>query len=333
MTGHKSRKRRHEAVLARAFTLVELLVVIAIIGVLVALLLPAVQAARESARRSACFNSLKQVGLALQHFHDAQRHFPPGRGAPAPRVFSPHAYLLPYFEEGSIALQIDYAQAPTSLVIAGVPYSGMANSGAANSVVPVLQCASDPAGGRVPGSTYGGTSYAACTGSGTVGSGTLVKSDGVFFLGSAISFRNLTDGSSHTAAFCERMLGNGQSLAATAVSNSEPYILELASGYSVSPTTCDASSSGNWYSTRGAKWILGNYGNTLYNHFYPPNSTHWDCMDQTQQKGLFGGRSNHPGGVNLLLCDGSARFVDDQVDLKLWQALATRDSNEAVESF
>ncbi|MBI2823222.1 MAG: DUF1559 domain-containing protein [Planctomycetia bacterium] len=311
-----------------AFTLVEVLVVIAIIGILIALLLPAVQAARETSRRTACANNLKQLGLAIQAFYDSNRCFPPGRGGPPPKVFSPQAYLLPYVEQGTLQAQIDLASAPTNLTIGGVPYSGAANAFAASQTVPVLTCPSDPAEGRVPGSTFGGTNYAGCTGSGTVNFGTLVAADGVFFLTSRVGFQNLTDGSSHTAAFSERTLGNG--LATTTLTRDVAglYIWELGTGTDVTPAACDAISSGSWYSTRGAKWILGNYGNTLYNHYYTPNATKWDCMNMAQQKALMGPRSNHSGGVNLLLCDGSARFAIDSVDLAVWRAVSTCAGDE-----
>src|SRR5437879_7154229 len=84
------------------FTIVELLVVIAVIGVLVALLLPAVQAARESSRRLSCGNNLKQIGVALQNFHGVYGRFPMGRGQPVPGIFSPQPSLLPYLEENSL---------------------------------------------------------------------------------------------------------------------------------------------------------------------------------------------------------------------------------------
>jgi prepilin-type N-terminal cleavage/methylation domain-containing protein len=317
----------------RGFTLVELLVVIAIIGFLIALLLPAVQAAREASRRASCANNLKQLGLALLECYDVQQHFPPGRGGPAPQVFSPQAYILPYVEQNGLYAQLDLKSAPTSLVIAGVSYSGANNAVAASQIVGVLKCPSDPADGQVPGSTFGGTNYVANTGSGTVGNGTIVGADGVFYLTSAVRFADLVDGSSHTAAFSERMLGTGQMLNVPTLGPSDAalYVLELGTGIDVSVPTCATLATGDWYSTRSAKWILGNYGNTLYNHFYAPNSTTYDCMNLAQQKGFMAARSNHPSGVNLLACDGSARFIASGIDLNVWRALATCAGSEAVE--
>ena len=316
---------------ARAFSLVELLVVIGIIGVLVALLLPAVQSAREASRRSSCGNNLRQLGIALNNFHAAQKVFPAGRGLPNPRVFSAIAYLLPYVEESTLQGQLDLSSAPMDLVIAGVPYSGAANHWAATFVVPMLQCPSDAANGRVEGSEFGGTNYAACVGSGKVNFGTLKDADGVFYLGSKTAFKNLLDGSSHTAAFSERMLGNGIATTASLPSIPKLYILELGTGVDVEVVPCGTKGTGNWYAQRGAKWILGNYGNTLYNHYYPPNATEMDCMNLAQQKAMMAARSNHPGGVYLLCCDGSLRFIEDGIAVNAWQAFATRAGGESFE--
>ncbi len=305
---------------------------IAIIAVLVAILLPAVQASREASRRASCGNNLKQIGVALQNFYDANRRFPPGRGAPPPRVFSALAYLLPFAEEGALQGQIDLASAPTTVVISGKNYSGATNSFAASQVVAMLWCPSDMASGRVPGSTFGGTNYAASAGSGMLNAGTLDQADGVFFLNSSVGFHQIADGSSHTAAFSERMLGTGQIQTSLAPDQAGLYILELANSVAVDDNGCASGSSGKWYSQRGAKWILGNYGNTLYNHYYTPNATQWDCMNQPQQKALMSARSYHSDGVNLLSCDGAVRFVGDEIDAKIWHAAATRAGNEAVDS-
>jgi len=312
------------------FTLVELLVVIAIIGVLMALVLPAVQAAREASRRGACANNLKQIGLALHQFHDAQQQFPPGRGGPGALVFSPQAYLLPFVEQNGLYNKLDLYSAPTKLVIAGVTYSGDANAAAAAEAIALLQCPSDPASGRVTGSTFGGTNYVANSGSGAVGNGTLVRADGVFYLTSNVRFRDLLDGTTATVAFSERTLGNGMALA-TPTPYDGLYILELGKNVDVSVANCATQGTGGWYSQRSGKWILGNYGNTLYNHFYTPNSTNWDCMNQAQQKGFLAARSYHPGGVQVLLCDGSVRLTADQVDAALWHGMATRAGREIVD--
>jgi prepilin-type processing-associated H-X9-DG protein len=105
-------------------------------------------------------------------------------------------------------------------------------------------------------------------------------------------------------------------------------MLELPGGTDPTPAACAAPAAGGWNPERGAKWIVGNYGNTLYNHALPPNPAGWDCTNATQQKGRFGARSRHPGGVNVLFCDGSVRFVADGVDPEGWRALATRSGGE-----
>ena len=207
-----AQRLRHDQRVSRGFTLVELLVVIAIIGILIGLLLPAVQIARESSRRTSCANNLKQLGLALHGFAETHGCFPSGRGGPAPLVFSPQAMLLPYVEQSGLQSTLDFTLAPTDLVIAGVSYSGAKNRPAATQRIAMLCCPSDPADGRVPGLDYAGTNYAANASSGA-NQGSLTDADGVFYLTSAVTFAKLIDGSSHTAAFSERQLGNGDTIA------------------------------------------------------------------------------------------------------------------------
>ena len=297
--------------------------VIAIIGVLVAVLLPAVQAARESSRRLSCGNNLKQIGVALQNFHGTNGRFPMGRGQPVPGIFSPQAYLLPYLEETSLKDLIDYASAPTSFSIAnGTFFDGARNYNAACTTISVFQCPSDVANGRVFNSAFGGTNYVASVGSGTVDNGNMVGADGVFFTGSKVALKSITDGSSHTVAFSERTLGPGVS-SMSAADHTLVYMLQLSNPNDASPSTCGSPALGTWYAQRSAKWILGNYGNTLYNHYYRPNASSWDCMNMAQQKGLTAARSMHSGGVSALFCDGSVRFIDDSLTIDLWRALAT----------
>lgn len=305
-----------------AFTLIELLVVIAIISVLISLLVPAVQKVREAAARTQCQNNLRQIGLALHNYHATNQRFPPGRGTPTPAIFSVHAYLLPYLEQDALRQRIDYNQPPADFTVPGNAYSGAANLAASSMVLPAFVCPSDPAMGRVSGSVYGGTNYAANAGSGNFSYGTLNQGDGVFFLGSKIRIADITDGTSNTAAFSERPLGDGSTTAANLA------VLELPGGGDTSDAACASPSSGTWNLQRGEKWIVGNYGNTLYNHAMTPNAAAWDCMNMQQQKARMTARSRH-AGVSLLLCDGSVTLVGD-IALNVWQALGSRNGNEPV---
>jgi len=303
----------------RGFTLIELLVVIAIIATLIGLLLPAVQKVREAAARMSCQNNLHQFGLALHNYHAANGRLPPGRGATHPAIFSAHAYLLPYFEQTALTAAIDYSSAPATYTVPpSTVYDGTRNYASATTAVKLFVCPSDPAGGRVPGISFGSTNYAANAGS---GAGSLTNADGVFFLGSTVRLEEISDGTSNTAAVSERPLGPG-------AGGTDPRRLmrELPGNPDTTPAACE--SGGTWNPERGAKWIVGNYGNTLYNHADPPNTTAADCTNATQQKGRMAARSNHPGGVVVLYCDGGVRFVADGVAADVWRGLGTRAGGE-----
>jgi prepilin-type N-terminal cleavage/methylation domain-containing protein/prepilin-type processing-associated H-X9-DG protein len=305
------------------FTLIELLVVLAIVGILIGLVLPAVQKVRAAALRVSCQNNLKQIGLALHNHHAAVERFPPGRGVPQPGIFSAHAYLLPYLEQDTTAAHIDYTLAPASYSAPPLFHDGSRNLPAATTVVRTFLCPADRATGRVPGSDYAGTSYAANAGTGLNG-GNLTGADGVFFLGSAIAISDVTDGSSHTAAFSERPLGGGLG----SDSDTRRVMWMMPGGADPSAAACGPGGPGSWYTERGAKWIVGNYGNSLYNHAEPPNPVRWDCLNTMQQKAWAAARSLHPGGVNVLACDGGVRFVRDSVVLVAWRGLGSRADGE-----
>ena len=296
-----------------AFTLVELLVVIAIVGILVALLLPAVQMAREAGRRASCNNNLKQIGLALQNYHASHNQFPVARN-PWPLVHSSLSRLLPYCEQANVQNLIDYTQ----------PLSAAVNVNASQQVISIFVCSSDGMSGRVPGTIDAGSNYVANNGSGTVAYGLIASGDGVFTQ-NRLGFNSLTDGSSNTAAFSESLLGSGTATG----QNPRLEVLEIPGGGDTTPTAC-ASAAGTWSGKRGGKWIDGHYGNTLYNHFYAPNPVEWDCGNGSHNKGLSTARSNHPGGVNVLFCDGSVRYSANVVDLNVWRGASTRGGGEVA---
>lgn len=299
------------------FTLIELLVVIAIIAILIGLLLPAVQKVRESAARIKCQNNLKQVGLSLHAYEGAYQSFPPARN-PWPLVHSGLSRLLPFVEQESLQRLVDYK----------VPLNTAPNPAASQNRVALFLCPSDPASGQVPGQFDYGTNYVANNGSGTVGFGLIATGDGLFTQ-TPVRINDIRDGTSNTAAFAESTLGDGQMPIAYPPSNPRRVVLEVAGSTDPTPGDC-AAGNGTWSAKRGAKWIDGHYGNSLYNHYYLPNSREWDCGNGSHNKGLSTSRSYHTGGVNLLHADGSVRFVRDAVDLPVWRGAATRAGGEPL---
>lgn len=313
----------------QGFTLIELLVSIAIASLLLGLLLPAVQSAREAARGINCRNNLKQIGLALNNYESLHRAYPPGRGAPLPAVFGPLVYILPQLEHTTLYAQIDFSKAPSDFTVGPVVYSGAANREAAYQTIPTFICPAESVGSRVPKMLFGATNYAGNAGSGTREVGSLTSADGVFFTNSHVRFAGVTDGSSQTIAVGERVLGDGGTAANNNIRLSTMRTtMELPMG--VDPTESACSSATTEFHERGGKWIIGNYGNTLYNHFYLPNEGRLDCMNLQQQKARTGLRSWHSGGAFVVFCDGHVRRLDNHIDRYVYQALATRAGGEVA---
>lgn len=325
-----------------AFTLVELLVVIAIIGILIALLLPAVQAAREAARRMQCTNHMKQLGLALHNHHDTYGYFPPGAMATSDQPnqsssVSVHAHLLPFLEQFALWQTVDFSQ-PYRPLNDGDPDPNLL---ARETDIPGFVCPSDV--DNLPLEEGGRNNYYANQGSGILwGLPPTDSSDpnynmpapnGVFYVNSKTKFADLIDGTSNTAAFCEKLKGDGSNAIVSERSDTfQPGTHPDTPDEALADClACDISDlSKQRISLVGVPWIRSYHSNTRYFHVAPPNSR--SCMYPPGRIMTTAG-SNHPGGVNLLLCDGSVRLINDTIELATWRALGTRAGREVMDEF
>ncbi len=320
----------------RGFTLIELLVVVGIIAVLIALLLPAVQMVREAVNRAKCANNLKQLGLALHHYHDVHGSFPPAvldGGDPYSLYrWSAHTRLLPYIEQANLYNSLNLNQ---PLFLKPSLNVDPANVPGVSQVVPVFLCPSDWGTPfvRVPsnpdtGATFGPTNYMACVGSGVNG-GLRTNADGVIYANSMVRFADVRDGTSTTALMSESLLGLGGQNALSRTPTPQEVPRVYAYTYTDQPVTPeDCAEVQQWQVNANSKWADGQSYCTLYDHFYPPNAAAWDCV--TGVASWRAARSRHTGGVNLLLVDGSVRFVYNGVNLDTWHALGSRAGGEVV---
>jgi prepilin-type N-terminal cleavage/methylation domain-containing protein len=300
------------------FTLVELLVVIAIIGVLVALLLPAVQSARESSRRTKCLNNLKQLGIALHSYHDAIGGFPPAYLENNPLTDRANwiTLILPHHEQGALFQLYD----PTSNTGGG---TGNIRLNQAN--VPVMQCPSDvdvpPAGFPGITSTFALGNYLANNGFGPMISEyrpeLSVTKPGVFMVNSRTRIAEIADGLSNTLLVAECL-------------------------------NVPSPGGGTKFDWRGN---LTYPENCLFHWNNTPNSSNPDWLRDVlcvsiprapcitthtafnNRKNIVSARSLHPSGVQVLLADGSGRFVTNVVSLATWQALGSPNNGETIGDF
>lgn len=281
---------------ARGFTLVELLVVIAIIGVLVALLLPAVQAAREAARRTSCLNNVTQLNLALHSFEFHFETLPAGvidsegpiRNEPKGQHVSWIVQILPYMEHTMLAKKFDIA--------AGVYAEVNAPVRAAN--ISVLNCPSSPINRQNATKTISGSSYAGCHHDSEAPIDK--NNNGLLFLNSNIRYSEIFDGSSNTILLSETIT-KGESL--------------------------------GWVS--GTRATLRNTSEIEDNVAYMQSGNAPSGNENEKVGSLYVGGfgSFHSGGVNIGLADGSVRFLSSSTDKKLLHQLGNRADGEIMEAF
>lgn len=321
-----------------AFTLVELLVVIAIIGVLVALLLPAVQAAREAARRTQCQNNLKQWGLALLNFESAYKRYP--HGSEGSSIFGPsaHSYLLAVVEQGVVFDQMTQSFAHGAS--AQTTGTNASQHEAASTVrARVFDCPSDPS--KFQGFVYGYTNYHTNWGSwvalqnrwdGTFGTnftpyGSVPRLE-------AVELRHITDGTSNTLVFAEVANGIGsdprtgkRDARRDCYAGGSPPTASAAAAraHFLAINWRTASGPTGWpdWSWRGYPWREGSIWRNGFNTLLPPNSPCFRPDNGEWWQLVSPASSYHPGGANACLADGSVRFCAQSVDAVIWTGYGT----------
>ena len=319
--------------LQRGFTLIELLVVIAIIAILIALLLPAVQQAREAARRTQCKNNLKQLALAAHNYADTHNSFPLQASA-ALYGYSAQAQLLPFHEQGNLHGLINFSL-PLTIGLGWNPQVNPVNAVVASTRVPVLMCPSDSGNAMFTdgfGFAWAGGNYLVNGGSGANLNYCSGGNDGLFWRGSNTKFRDITDGTSNTAFMAETLFGNRQPATTTLV-NPQRQMKRVSLGSSCGPTAevMETTASTNFNGNRAGIWISSTGFHTLVQGYYPPNSRNPDFGNHGEI--VSGPRSLHVGGAQLSLCDGSVRFVSENVHLPTFRANFSRNDGQVLGEF
>jgi prepilin-type N-terminal cleavage/methylation domain-containing protein/prepilin-type processing-associated H-X9-DG protein len=326
----------------RGFTLVEMTVVCAILSLLIALLLPSVQSAREAARRAQCASNLRQIGIGLQNYVEAMGCFPPNVlnfGKLPWSFFSVHARILPYLDSRPLYNSINFSVG-TYPDVWGLPESSWPGARQANAnndtarltQVAVFLCPSDGGAFEATGTNYRGNTGVGLTYSTTAeqpdsGNGTLPE------LGLVTPSR-IPDGMSHTALFSERLRGSGGSGVDPARDTFGIQALVFTADELLLACRAAARSSNSFILTeQGHYWFWTGRERTLYNHAQVPNGSIPDCMyaQLLTARGMSSARSNHPGGVNVLMGDGSGRFVTETISQAVWRGLGTRNGHELVD--
>lgn len=333
----------------RAFSLVELLVSLSMIAILLSLLLPAIQAAREASRRATCQNNLRQLGLALHGYSVAFSTLPPAstsKGSPLGEeyyfqgFYSIHCRLLAHLDMRPIYDSVNFGVGawPHDTFMAAYhpawPRLNVINATAMATSISLFLCPSDSAGFEHASNNYRGN----------VGVGphlmawaeTPDSGNGIFPEVGMVRLAQVTDGLSHTVAMSERNRGSYSTheldperdvFPRQTIANTADQLL-LACLIAGRPT---AASSG--FTKSGLTWFTTGRDRTLYCHAQTPNGRVPDCIGggMVPAIDMSTARSFHPAGVNALMADGSVRFLDSGIALNVWRGLGTRAGREIVE--
>lgn len=343
-------ERHRRGVVRDGFTLIELLVAVGIIGLLIALLLPAVQQAREASRRAACGNNFRQIALALHNYQSTYAVYPSASGMPnfatdktgslitssyLLKDFSAFSRMLPYLEQGplferlnfQVGMENPYTSPPDSKFVVGME----ANRTAMSATLSILLCPSDVPGGD-PGWT-GGCDYRVNLGTDRWDTWVDSPTDGPLMSYRCTTPAAIRDGLSNTVAFSEKLRGR----VSDPVANPRTDMFRGGLG---APYTADESLNAclagfdptRFLTAAGLTWSVGDPSQTCYNHIIGPNSTMPDCclFGGDPIAGIVAARSNHPGGVQAAMADGSVRFFKTSIDRRVWRAVGTRAGGEII---